>query len=117
MISAVQPYRDSGLLVRFEGVESREEAETLRGSLLTVDVSELRPLEEGEFRETDLVGLIAVDPEGGHLGTVSAVEFGPQVRLVVHTGADEVLVPFVAALVGDPEGGRIVIDAPEGLFP
>jgi hypothetical protein len=30
---------------------------------------------------------------------------------------EEVQVPFVEEIVGDPEGGRIVIDAPQGLFP
>jgi ribosomal 30S subunit maturation factor RimM len=51
------------------------------------------------------------------LGEVTGVELGGQDRLVVTTptGA-EVLVPFVADLVGDPEGGRIRIDPPAGLF-
>lgn len=118
-VESAVPYRDRGLLVRFAGVDSREEAEALRGTLLQVDRSQRRRLDEGEFWSDDLVGLAAVDPGGAVLGTVSAVEFGPgQDRLVVNTPSGvEVLVPFVADIVGDPEGGRITIAAPKGLFP
>ena len=118
IIRSVKPYRDRGLLVVFHGIRGREAAETLRGSVLTIDAGERRSLGDDEFWPDDLAGLDAVDPEGTALGTVDRVEFGPgQDRLVVITpdGA-EVLVPFVAEIVGDPDDGRIVIDAPEGLF-
>ncbi len=118
IISSVKPYRDKGLLIRFEGVSSREAAESLRGQLLTVDREERRDLGAGEFWPEQLEGLAAVTPAGELLGTVERVEFGPgQDRLVVATpDGEEVLVPFVSEVVGDPEDGRIVIDAPEGLF-
>jgi 16S rRNA processing protein RimM len=65
------------------------------------------------------VGLEAVTPAGVVLGRVAEVITGGfQDRLVVITApGDEVLVPFVEEIVGDPQAGRIVIDAPEGLFP
>lgn len=119
VVATVSPFRDRGLLIRFEGIETRVEAEGLRGTILTVDSSERRDLDEGEFWEHDLVGLDAVTPGGTSLGTVTRLEYGPgQDRLVVTTAeGTEVLVPFVAAFVGDPSGdGTIVIDAPEGLF-
>ncbi len=118
VIAAVRPYRDKGLIVRFEGVRRRWQAETLRGRLLTVGFVDRRDLDVGEFWPDELAGLEAVTPEGTVLGTVDRLEFGPaQNRLVVVTAAGaEVQVPFVSALVGDPVDGRIVIDAPEGLF-
>lgn len=119
VVAASAPYRDRGLLVRFEGVSSRAEAESLRGSTLTVEASERRNLDLGEFWEEDLIGLIAVTPAGGALGTVTRLEYGPgQDRLVVTThDGTEVLIPFVAAIVADPtDDGTIAIDAPEGLF-
>lgn len=117
-VRGVKPYKDRGLLVRFEGVRSREEAERLRGSLLTIDAAARRALESGEYWPEQLVGLTAVTPAGEILGRIAGVEFGPgQDRLAVITAAGtEVLVPFVSAIVGDPEGDRIVIEAPEGLF-
>ncbi len=118
IIRSVKPYRDKGLLIRFEGVSSRKAVESLRGHLLTVDREERRDLATGEFWPEQLEGLAAVTPAGELLGTVERVEFGPgQDRLVVTTpDGKEVLVPFVSEVVGDPEDGTIVIDAPEGLF-
>lgn len=118
IVVSVSRYRDRGLIVGFEGVTDRDGAEALRGSLLTVGVEDRRVLGEGEYWPEDLVGLTAVSPGGDPLGIVTAVDFGPgQDRIVVVTpDGEEVLVPFVDALVGDPEDGRIEIHRPEGLF-
>jgi 16S rRNA processing protein RimM len=118
-VATVTPYRDSGLVVGFSGVGDRTAAEELRGVTLTIAAAERRDLGEDEFWPEDLLGLEAVDPSGSVLGTVTRIDFGTaQDRLVVTVpGGDEVLVPFVAAIVGDPSDGRIAIDAPEGLFP
>ena len=118
VIGSVKPYRERGLLLHFEGVRSRIEAENLRGLLLMVDAATRRDLEDDEFWPEDLVGLEAVGPDGSVLGVVDRIEFGSgQDRLVVKTplGVD-VEVPFVSAIVGDPVDGRIAIDPPEGLF-
>lgn len=118
VITSVAPYRDRGLILGFEGVIDRSGAESLRGSILTVDAMDRRPLDDGEFWPEDLVGLEAVTPAGEHLGVVSGVELGTaQDRVVVTSPAGaEILVPLVDDIVGDPENGRIEIDAPEGLF-
>lgn len=118
VITSVAPYRDRGLILGFEGVIDRSGAESLRGSILTVDATDRRPLDDGEFWPEDLVGLEAVTPSGEHLGVVSGVELGTaQDRVVVTSPAGaEILVPLVDDIVGDPENGRIEIDAPEGLF-
>jgi 16S rRNA processing protein RimM len=112
-------YRDRGLIVGFAGIEDRNTAETLRGSLLTRCAEGRRALAEGEYRSPSLLGLEAVTPDGKRLGEVTQVLTGRfQDRLVVATpSGEEVQVPFVAELVGDPAAGRVVIDAPEGLFP
>jgi 16S rRNA processing protein RimM len=118
VVGSVKPYRDKGLLLHFEGVRSRVEAENLRGLSLTVDPATRRDLDDDEFWPDDLAGLEAVTPDGSVLGVVDRIEFGPgQDRLVVKTMLGvEVEVPFVSAIVGDPIGGQIIIDAPDGLF-
>lgn len=118
IVRSSSKYRDRGLIVLFEGFQSRNEAEQLRGEVLHVVAPDRRPLNHGEFWEEDLVGVTAVAPDGTVLGTVVAVEFGVgQDRLIVTTpqGLD-VLVPFVGALVGDPVDGVIEIKDPGGLF-
>lgn len=118
-VASARPYRDRGLIVAFRGIQDRNAAEALRGAVLTREAGLRRALAEGEFWSSSLLGLEAVTPAGVVLGRVSDVRVGRlQDRLVVTTPAgDEVEVPFVGEMVGDPAGGRIVVDPPEGLFP
>ena len=113
--------RSGGLVLAFDGVGSREEAEALRGTVLVVDSAELPEIEEAdEWYDHQLVGLTAVDPAGAALGEVADVVHAPASDLLVVRDVDgrEHLVPFVRQLVPavDVPGGRVVVDPPEGLF-
>jgi 16S rRNA processing protein RimM len=119
-VAAVHP-RSGGLVLAFEGVGSREEAEALRGTVLVVDSAELPEIEDAdEWYDHQLVGLAAVDPAGAALGEVADVVHAPASDLLVVRDADgrEHLVPFVRELVPavDVPGGQVVVDPPEGLF-
>ena len=118
VVRSSRPYRDRGRVVAFEGVADRSTAETLRGTVLWGDPAQRRPTDSGEYWVDSLVGLVAVSPDGVVLGAVRAVESGPgQDRLVIETSEGRrVLVPFVAALVGEPVEGRLEIRDPGGLF-
>lgn len=112
------------LLVSFLEVGDRTVAESLRGTLLLVDLApDEQPADPDEYYDHQLVGLAVVDGEGGSLGEVSAVVHLPEQDLlsVTRPGADrdgEVLVPFVQAIVTDVSlaQGRIVVQPPAGLF-
>lgn len=108
------------LLVRFEGVEDRNAAEALRGTLLVVDAATAGDTEDGEWWDHDLVGLNAVTTDGRPLGSVTEVVHVPGAPLlaIVDEDARELLVPFVAAIVPevDVAGGRLVVDPPPGLL-
>ncbi|HEY6748671.1 MAG TPA: ribosome maturation factor RimM [Mycobacteriales bacterium] len=119
-VAGVHP-RSGGIVVSFEGVDSREGAEALRGTVLVVDSESLPPIQDDdEWYDHDLVGLAAVDPAGAALGTVTDVVHSAASDLLVVTDADERehLVPFVKELVPavDVPAGRVVVAAPEGLF-
>lgn len=104
-------------LVRFEGVDSREQAMLLRGPLY-VEAGEARALDEDEFWHDDLVGC-AVMVNGSAVGTVSGVLAGPvQDLLRVDTDNGERLVPIVKEIViaVDVTEKRIELDPPEGLL-
>lgn len=118
-VASARPYRNRGLIVAFTGIRDRNAAESLRGAILTREAGTRRALAEGEFWSSSLMGLEAVTPGGAVLGRVIDVRVGRlQDRLVVITPAGaEVEVPFVGEMVSNPAGGRIVIDAPGGLFP
>ena len=110
------------LMVAFEGVHDRSQAEQLRNTLLQVDASDVPPSDDpDEFHDTQLVGLVADLIDGGRLGEVTEVLHLPHGDVLVvrrPAGATEVLVPFVKAIVPEVDlaAGRLVVDPPEGLL-
>ena len=113
-VAALRTQKDR-VYARFEEVETREDAEALRGAELLVEAVE----EDDAWYPHQLAGLRAVAPGGEPLGTVTGLRAGASqdLLLVDHAGR-EVMVPFVRALVPvvDVAGGSVVIDAPAGLF-
>lgn len=111
-------YNDHAV-VFLEGVEDRNTAETLIKAILWVDEDkDARPAEEDAWYDYQLVGL-TVRRNGVAVGTIARVDHFPaQDLLVIDTGENEVLVPFVKAIVTavDIEAGTMDIDPPFGLF-
>jgi 16S rRNA processing protein RimM len=103
-------------LLRLVDLDDRDQAELLRGQVVSVARS-LIPLEDGEMLLADLLGCEAVLPDGSSYGTIEAVEPGPQDRLVIRQGNIERLLPLVPEFVGavDLAAGRVVVTPPEGL--
>ena len=107
------------MLLRFAGVEDREAAEPLRGSLLSIPMEAARELGAGEYWRHQLVGLAVVDSEGNDRGVVAEVLPGAAHDLLEVRRPDgvTVLVPAVAALVEvELEAGRVVVRALPGLL-
>ena len=111
------------LLVQFDGVAGRDEAEQLRGVLLLVDSAELEDLPDpDEFRDHQLIGLAVLTVSGDHVGEVTDVlHYGQDLLVVAGSGeraGTEILVPFVSAIVPevDLEAGELHIDPPTGLL-
>ena len=63
-----------GVVARASEVETREQAEALRGLKLFVPRGILPEPEEDEFYVTDLIGLSVRTPEGDGLGVIKAVQ-------------------------------------------
>ena len=63
-----------GVVARAREVETREQAEALRGLKLFIPRSALPDPDEDEFYVTDLIGLAVETPEGEALGRVKAVQ-------------------------------------------
>ncbi|MCY7284901.1 MAG: ribosome maturation factor RimM [Cyanobacteria bacterium CAN_BIN43] len=111
-------------VLRFVGVNSREQAEALRDCHLVVKESDRPPLEEGEFHVMDLIGLEVFDQvTQARVGTVTDVFAAGndllEIALTHLEGNPKVLVPFVEAIVPivDLTGRRIEITPPAGLIP
>jgi 16S rRNA processing protein RimM len=104
--------------VKFEGVETRDEAERLRGPLF-VPADDARGLEEDEFWPHELEGCAVVRADGTPVGTVNTVVTGTaQDLLEVSTERGERLVPFVKEIVVavDLDARVVTLDPPEGLL-
>lgn len=100
------------LLVRFAGMDRREQAETLKGKEVAIPRHELPTAEPGEYYWADLVGLAVENTRGQALGHVERLfESGANPVLVV-AGDRERLVPFVDAVVKqvDLAAGKLLVD-------
>ncbi len=106
----------AGQVIAFVGISDRNQAESLRGSELFVELGERRRLREDEYWPDELVGLEVRDQTGATRGRVEAVDDNaPQTRLVVATSAGTRLVPLVAPLVTEVSlaaGYLVVADIP-----
>jgi 16S rRNA processing protein RimM len=108
------------LLVTVEEVADRDGADALRTAELTAPALAGDLDDPDEFHDHQLEGLTAVLADGTTVGTVTAVVHGAggELLAIARPGADEALVPFVAAIVPEVDltRGRLVLDPPEGLL-
>lgn len=105
-------------IIYFEGIDDRNESETLARAILWVDQDDTVQEEPDAWYDHQLIGLDAVR-DGQVLGRIARVEHFPsQDLLIVAVGETEVMVPFVSAIVPevDLEGGRVIMTPPAGLF-
>jgi 16S rRNA processing protein RimM len=104
------------LVVRFQGIDDRNQAERLNGLDLTVPRARLPEPEADEFYHADLIGLAAVSPTGEAVGTIVAVpNYGAGDLLeIAPPKGPTLLVPFTRAAVPeiDLAAKRVVVDPP-----
>jgi 16S rRNA processing protein RimM len=106
-----------GVIARAKDVETKTDADKLRGLKLYAPRSALPPVEEDEFYLTDLIGLQVETADGTVLGKVKAVQnFGAGDILEIGGGAGRKggYLPFTREVVPvvDIAGGLIVADPP-----
>ncbi|MYZ49302.1 ribosome maturation factor RimM [Propylenella binzhouense] len=114
-IERLRPAKEM-LVVKFAGIDRREDVERLTGTDLYVERGTLPPPEEDEFYHADLIGLDAIGAAGEPLGTVVAVhDFGAGDLLdIAPPRGPSRLVPFTKAAVPvvDLAAGRLVVILP-----
>jgi 16S rRNA processing protein RimM len=109
-----------GLLVlKFAGVDSMNEAETLLGCELQVPRSERAQLESGWNYVSDLVGCVVFDA-GREIGKIEDVQFGTGEAplLIVVEGSKRYEIPYAEAYLKsvDLEQKQIQMQLPEGML-
>ena len=105
-------------VVRFEGTESIDDAERLRGLEMRVPEASLGELPEGMWYYHELLGSRVVTKDGRDVGTVISIQ-GPTERSILEIDGPEgrALVPLAAAFCTVDRAAKVVtIDPPDGLL-
>ncbi|UTT51366.1 ribosome maturation factor RimM [Microbacterium maritypicum] len=115
----VREYRvmNGNPVVFFDDVEDRDAADSLVRAILWID-QDIDEVEDDAWFDHQLVGLDVVRDDTV-VGRVVRVEHFPaQDLLIVKAGENEVMVPFVSAIVPtvDVQAGRVIVTPPPGLF-
>jgi len=106
-------------LLKFRGIDAREELEPWRGQFLAAPREELQPPAEGEVYLHELVGCSVRDETGKPLGLVSGFfELPSGLTLEVQGPAREFLLPFRKEFIREVrrEERVLVVALPEGLL-
>jgi len=105
-------------LLLLEGIQTRTDAEAVKGKGIFLPEEMLRPLGEDEFFIHSLLGCQVKDLHGHELGkVVGYMENGPQVLFEVQGQGHSFFFPAVKEIlqVVDEKSGWVVIDPPPGL--
>ena len=107
-------------IVRFEGMNTRNDAERIRGRNLRVSRAEARRAAKDAYLWADLLGLRAETPEGKPLGVVSEVLRAGETDVLVVRAEDsraELLFPAIASVVREVDvAGRRVVVVPQEIL-
>lgn len=104
------------LQVKFEGINDRDLAFSLRGYTIEIPREAFAPTEEGEYYWADLVGMTVVNKDHTVLGKVSnLMETGANDVLVVNGKYGQILIPFVSQYIETVDTGSKTIIADWGL--
>ena len=115
-IVACRPVQE-GLLVRIDGIASREAAAALVGQEIHLPRTACAPLEGAEFYVEDIIGCEVFQPEGQHIGRVGSTFWNGAQDVMTIVGVDggERLLPVVPEYVRRFERAacRLIVDLHE----
>jgi 16S rRNA processing protein RimM len=107
------------LLLKLQGINDRNDAADLQGSILETPASETPSLPEGTFYHYQIVGMDVWTTDGRSLGKViDIITTGSNDVYVVQTTEGEVLIPATPDVVTnvDMDSGKITIEVITGLL-
>jgi 16S rRNA processing protein RimM len=115
-------FHKGGVVLKFQGIDSINDAETLLRGEVQIPKQDRAPLEEGATYVSDLVGCELFEMHGSEalkVGVVTDVDFSAgEAPLLVVKGDKEYLIPYVEGFLksADFAGKRIEMVLPEGLL-
>lgn len=118
----VQSYRNhkNFLLVKFEGIDSAEEAEKLKNLQIKIDSDEVGELEENEFYFHQIIGCEVFDENDKNLGEIIDIltPGANDVWVIKGENGKEILIPYIEDVVKkiDITSKKVNIEVMEGLI-
>ena len=105
-----------GVLLKFQGLNDREEAGTFRNQLVYINSEDLPQLHANEYYFHELIGMEVKSQDGEILGTVKEIlETGANKVLVVSHSGKEDLIPFINKVIIEvnKKGKEIIVKKQE----
>ena len=118
----VESYRNhkNFLLVKFEGIDSVEEAEKLKNLQIKIDSDEVGELEENEFYFHEIIGCQVFDENDRNLGEIIDIltPGANDVWVIKGEEGKEILIPYIEDVVKqiDIINKKVNIEVMEGLI-
>ena len=118
----VESYRNhkNFLLVKFEGIDSVEEAEKLKNLQIKIDSDEVGELEENEFYFHQIIGCEVFDENDKNLGEIIDIltPGANDVWVIKGENGKEILIPYIEDVVKqiDITNKKVNIEVMEGLI-
>jgi|SRR5688572_3323507 len=100
-----------GMLVKFKGIESPEDAGRLRNQWVYVKATDVPSLPEGKLYQHELLGFEVIDDNGNSLGKlVEIIETGANdVYVVRDESGKEILLPAISSVILETDPARRVL--------
>ena len=121
-ISWIKPHKQHVVLMSLEGIENRDQAESLAGTELLLNKEQLPEPETNAYYWNDIIGLSVYNSDSKFLGKVeSVIQTGSNDVYVVKnrdiTDEHEILIPALETVVLeiDLKQNMMRVDLPEGL--
>jgi 16S rRNA processing protein RimM len=113
-------YQKNMVLIKFKGIETVEQAQSLRNSLIEISREDAIPLEEGQYFIVDLLGLDVYLDTGEKLGVLEDIynTGSKDIYVVKNELGKQFLLPYIDEVIKniDLENGKIVVHIIEGLI-
>ena len=105
--------------VKFQGIDSEQEAKSLLKKKVFIPETELRELDESNFYDHEVIGYEVEDVVKGEIGKVTAIaDLKQNPLLVIEFKDKEILLPIFEGLIVkvDRKLKRLKVKAPDGLI-
>jgi 16S rRNA processing protein RimM len=118
-IESSQLHKSELLRVKFEDVDTEEDADSLMKNGLYLPLEFLPKLEDDKFYFHEIIGFKVEEKNFGHVGVVKAVnDSTAQTLLEIDRDGIEILIPMNDEFISkvDKENKTIFVETPEGLI-